>query len=54
SPRPATTCISSSPSDGWANLKGRSTGERARALIALAAPEFRDGLTAEARRQGLI
>ncbi len=39
---------------GWANLKGRSTGERARALIALAAPEFRDGLTAEARRQGLI
>jgi acyl-CoA hydrolase len=24
------------------------------ALIALAAPEFRNGLTAEARRQGLI
>ena len=24
------------------------------AMIALAAPEFRDGLTAEARRQGLI
>ena len=39
---------------GWTNLKGKSTSERARALIALAAPEFRNGLTAEARRQGLI
>ncbi|OYX76666.1 MAG: hypothetical protein B7Y85_11080, partial [Brevundimonas sp. 32-68-21] len=39
---------------GWTNLKGKSTSERARALIALAAPEFRDDLTAEAGRQGLI
>ncbi len=39
---------------GWTNLKGRSTSERAVALIALAAPEFRDGLTREARAQGLI
>lgn len=39
---------------GWTNLKGKSSSERARALIALAAPEFRDGLTAAARDQGLI
>ena len=39
---------------GWTNLKGKSTSERARALIALAAPRFRDGLSAEARAQGLI
>ncbi|MFN7111758.1 MAG: acetyl-CoA hydrolase/transferase family protein [Brevundimonas sp.] len=39
---------------GWTNLKGKSTSERARALIALAAPQFRDDLTAEAGRQGLI
>jgi len=39
---------------GWTNLKGKSTSERARALIGLAAPEFRDDLTAEAGRQGLI
>ncbi|MFN3838934.1 MAG: acetyl-CoA hydrolase/transferase family protein [Brevundimonas sp.] len=39
---------------GWTNLKGKSTSERARALIALAAPAFRDGLSAEARAQGLI
>ena len=39
---------------GWTDLKGRSTSERARALIALAAPPFRDALTAEAREQGLI
>lgn len=39
---------------GWTNLKGKSTSERARALIALAAPPFRDELSAEARAQGLI
>ena len=39
---------------GWTDLKGRSTSERARALIALAAPPFREALTAEAREQGLI
>ena len=39
---------------GWTNLKGKSTSERARALIGLAAPEFRDSLTAAAREQGLI
>jgi len=35
---------------GAACLKGKSTGERARALIALADPKFRDQLTAEATR----
>ena len=39
---------------GWTDLKGRSTSERAMALIALAAPEFRDGLMREAQAQGLI
>ena len=35
---------------GAACLKGKSTAERARALIGLAHPKFRDELTAEARR----
>ncbi len=35
---------------GAANLKGKSTRERARALIGLAHPKFRDELTAEAKR----
>lgn len=34
---------------GVANLKGLSTAERARALIGLAAPQFREGLSANAR-----
>ncbi|MBD3837237.1 acetyl-CoA hydrolase/transferase C-terminal domain-containing protein [Brevundimonas sp.] len=39
---------------GWANLKGLSTSQRARALIALADPVFRDGLERDARDQGLL
>ena len=39
---------------GWANLRGLTTDQRARALIALAAPQFREGLEAEARAMGLI
>jgi itaconate CoA-transferase len=39
---------------GVANLKGLSIAERARALIGLAAPEFREGLTAQAREMALI
>jgi itaconate CoA-transferase len=39
---------------GVADLKGLSVAERARALIALAAPPFRDGLTARAREMALI
>jgi itaconate CoA-transferase len=39
---------------GWADLKGKSSTERARALIGLAHPEFRDGLTAAAREMHLI
>jgi acyl-CoA hydrolase len=35
---------------GAACLKGKSTAERARSLIGLAHPKFRDELTAEARR----
>jgi acyl-CoA hydrolase len=35
---------------GAACLKGQSTAERARALIGLADPKFRDQLTAEAKR----
>jgi acyl-CoA hydrolase len=35
---------------GVAQLHGRGTAERARALIAIAAPQFRDELTAYARR----
>jgi itaconate CoA-transferase len=39
---------------GAANLKGLSSTERAKALIALAHPEFRDKLTEAAKQQHLI
>jgi itaconate CoA-transferase len=39
---------------GWADLKGKSSAERATALIALAHPQFRDALTAAARDMHLI
>jgi len=39
---------------GVAQLFGRSLQERTRALIAIAAPEFRDGLAADARRLRLL
>ncbi|CCH79039.1 4-hydroxybutyrate coenzyme A transferase [Nostocoides japonicum T1-X7] len=39
---------------GVAELRGRSLSERARALIAIAAPEFRDELTAAAREMALL
>jgi itaconate CoA-transferase len=39
---------------GWANLKGKSSTERARALIDLAHPDFRDALTASAKELYLI
>lgn len=38
---------------GIANLKGRSTWERAEALIGIAHPDFREELTAAAREQGI-
>jgi 4-hydroxybutyrate CoA-transferase len=38
---------------GIADLWGRSLRERAKALIAIAAPEFRDDLEREARRLNL-
>ena len=39
---------------GWADLKGKSSTERAQALISLAHPEFRDGLTKAATEMHLI
>jgi itaconate CoA-transferase len=39
---------------GWANLRGLSADQRARAMIALAAPQFRQMLEADARAMGLI
>jgi acyl-CoA hydrolase len=39
---------------GVAELRGRSIRERTAALIAIAAPEFRDELTAEARSMGYL
>jgi acyl-CoA hydrolase len=39
---------------GMVNLKGKSVPERARAMISLAHPDFRDGLEREAREHGLI
>jgi itaconate CoA-transferase len=40
--------------NGVANLKGLSSTERAQALIALAHPNFRDGLTAAAKEMHLL
>ncbi len=39
---------------GLVNLKGKSVGERARALIALAHPDFREQLARDAREQRLV
>ena len=39
---------------GMVNLKGRSIPERAKAMISLAHPDFRDELEREARTHGLI
>jgi acyl-CoA hydrolase len=39
---------------GMVNLKGKSVPERAKAMISLAHPDFRDELEREAREQGLI
>ncbi len=39
---------------GIVNLKGKSVPERARAMISLAHPDFRDALEREAREHGLI
>ena len=39
---------------GWADLKGKSSTERAKALIALAHPEFQGELTAAAKSMHLI
>jgi itaconate CoA-transferase len=38
---------------GWANLKGKSVAERARALIGLAHPDFREELERAAHGAGL-
>ena len=39
---------------GMADMKGRSLSERAQALIAIAHPDFRDTLAAEAKAIGLV
>jgi acyl-CoA hydrolase len=39
---------------GVAEMRGRSISQRATALIAIAAPQFRDGLTAEAKALGYL
>jgi acyl-CoA hydrolase len=39
---------------GMVNLKGKSVPERAKALVGLAHPDFREPLEREAREKGLI
>jgi len=39
---------------GWADMKGKSSTERAKALIGLAHPDFRDELTASAKELALL
>jgi acyl-CoA hydrolase len=39
---------------GIANLKGLSVAERARAIIGLAHPDYREDLSREARDHGLV
>jgi acyl-CoA hydrolase len=39
---------------GLANLKGKSVADRAKAMISIAHPDYREGLEREARENGLI
>ena len=39
---------------GMVNLKGRSVAERAKAMISIAHPDFRDDLSRQAREHGLV
>ena len=39
---------------GIVNLKGKSVPERAKALISIAHPDFREGLEREAREKGIL
>ena len=39
---------------GMVNLKGKSVPDRAKALISIAHPDYREGLEREARENGLI
>ena len=39
---------------GMAHLRGESLGSRARQLIAIAHPDFRDELTFEAKKRGML
>ena len=39
---------------GIAHLRGRSLAERAKQLIAIAHPNFRDELTFDARKRGIM
>ncbi len=39
---------------GIVNLKGKSVADRAKALISIAHPDFREGLEREAREHRLI
>ncbi|MFM7692034.1 MAG: acetyl-CoA hydrolase/transferase C-terminal domain-containing protein, partial [Alphaproteobacteria bacterium] len=39
---------------GIANLKGLAVAERARAIIGLAHPDYREALSREARDHGLV
>ena len=39
---------------GVAHMRGRSLGERAKQLIAIAHPDFRDELTFEAKKRGIL
>ncbi len=40
--------------NGVARLKGMTAGERAKLLISLAAPQFREELTFEAKKMNLM
>jgi hypothetical protein len=51
---PRIDSTTSSPSSESANLKGLSSTERAHALIGLAHPQFREELTAAAKKLNLI
>jgi len=39
---------------GMTNLKGKSVADRAKAMISLAHPDFREGLEREAYENGLL
>lgn len=51
---PGRTCSTSSPNTAWRTLRNEPLDVRAKRLIAIAHPDFRDKLTYEAKQAGML